>query len=160
MPPRGPLTSPPMWPVAGTPSSHCVFCGLVRSALSKVWTTRSPCSPSYALTKRFCPLAAMLEWRLTSRTWIGGSESHSHFSAPRLHVSKMLVGSCSTRILPVGQLCAQEGSFGAGEQRLVAVTQTGLPAFLQPPLQGGSPTQNLLKQLVPSPQAPVGSHFS
>src|SRR5690348_1507003 len=102
----------------------------------------------------------MLEWRLTSRTWIGGSESHSHFSAASLQVSKILVGSCRTRILPVGQLCAQLASFGAGEQRLVAVTQTGDAEFLQPPLQGGSPTQYLLKQVVPCPQAPVGSHFS
>jgi hypothetical protein len=48
---------------------------------------------------------------------------------------------------------------GAGEQRLVAVTQTGFAGFLQPPLQGGSPTQYLLKQLVPCPQAPAGSHL-
>src|SRR5437870_2980887 len=103
----------------------------------------------------------MLEWRLTSRTWSGGSDWHSHLSAPRLQVSKMLVGSCRTSILPAGQLCLQEGSLPPVEQRLVAVMQTGLAEpGLQPPLQGGSPTQNLLKQLVPSPQAPVGSHFS
>src|SRR3954469_25986901 len=102
----------------------------------------------------------MLEYRETSRTWMGGSESHSHRSADWLHVSKMLPGSCSTRILPVGQVCAHDESFGAGEHRFVAVMHTGLAAFLQPPLQGGSPTQYLLKQLVPAPHLPAASHFS
>src|SRR5438105_12516405 len=102
----------------------------------------------------------MLEWRLTSRTCSGGSEAHSHLSAARLQVSKMLEGSLRTSILPLGQLCLQEESLPPVEQRFVAVMQTGLgESALQPPLQGGSPTQNLLKQLVPSPQAPVGSHL-
>src|SRR5260221_12811553 len=102
----------------------------------------------------------MLECLLTSRTWMGGSESHSHRSADWLQVSKMLPGSWRTRILPVGQVCAHDESLGAGEQRLVAGMQTGLAAFLHPPLQGGSPTQYLLKQGVPSPHLPAGSHFS
>src|SRR4051812_33567286 len=91
---------------------------------------------------------------------MGGSDWHSHRSAAALQVSKMLPGSCSTRILPVEHVCAHDASFGAGEHRFVAVTQTGLATFLQPPLQGGSPTQYLLKQVVPSPHAPVKSHFS
>src|SRR3954471_1146861 len=102
----------------------------------------------------------MPEYRETSRTWMGGSESHSQRSAAWLQVSKMLVGSCSTRIFPVGHVCAHDESFGAGEQRFVAVTHTGLAAFLHPPLQGGSPTQYLLKQEGPSPHLPFASQFS
>src|SRR5947209_7659323 len=102
----------------------------------------------------------MLENRETSRTWMGGSESHSHRSAAWLQVSKMLVGSDRTRIFPAGQLCAHDGSLGGGEQRFVAVTHTRLGAVLQPPLQGGSPTQYLLKHESPSPHFPAAAHFS
>src|SRR5919201_274051 len=69
----------------------------------------------------------------------------------------MLPGSLSTSTLPAGQDCAQEASLGAGEQRLVAVMHT--PPALQPPAQGGSPTQKLLKQVVPSAQEPPGPHL-
>ena len=43
---RGPFGSPPSVPVAGTPSTQMLAVGAVRFDLSKVWTTRSPYSPS------------------------------------------------------------------------------------------------------------------
>src|SRR3954467_8181736 len=91
---------------------------------------------------------------------MGGRDWHSHLSALKVQVSKILVGSCRTRIFPAGQLCLHDGSLPPVEQRLVAVTHTGLVAFLQPPLQGASPPQYLLKQLRPSRHAPLASHLS